>query len=93
MAKPSRMKGSGGSEMDNPARSQDVQGEHRDKAFYVTKGGIMTPVAAHAQGTIKPGPLNDRGYNKEPGQDTLPTAGGPASGGLGALSAFGLKGK
>jgi len=87
MAKPARKSSSN---VSNPGRSQDVQGDHQDKAFYLTKGQIMTPVALHAQGTIKPAPLHDRGYNKEPGQDTMPSGSAP-SGGIAALSAFGLK--
>lgn len=94
MAKPAREKGgSSGGSLDNPGRKQDVQGLHKDAPFYVTKGGIMTPVALHAQGTIKPAPLHDRGYNKEPGDNTFPSSGAPTNkGGTPLSESFGLKG-
>lgn len=94
MAKPAREKGgSSGGSLDNPGRKQDVQGLHKDAPFYVTKGSIMTPVALHAQGTINPAPLHDRGYNKEPGDNTMP-GDMKSKNNIGVIAqAFGTKGK
>jgi hypothetical protein len=76
---------------ENPARKQDAQGVQKDPAWFLTKGNVMTPVALFAKGTPGPAMLAERGYNKEPMHETLPTDEGVAGGGLSALKAFGLK--